>query len=54
MFEVIDRKPKIDAFSDEGEDPENGSVDIVFEDVDFSYPCRSDVQVNHCVFNTGI
>ncbi|CAH0663970.1 unnamed protein product [Spodoptera exigua] len=44
VYAVINRKPEIDIFSDEGERPELKG-DIAFKDVHFRYPARKDVLV---------
>lgn len=48
VFRVIDRKSKIDPMSDEGLMP-NSDIQgtITFKNVHFSYPSRSEVQVNY-------
>ncbi|KAF9407280.1 hypothetical protein HW555_012637 [Spodoptera exigua] len=44
VYAVINRKPEIDIFSDDGERPELKG-DIAFKDVHFRYPARKDVLV---------
>ncbi|XP_076820461.1 ATP-dependent translocase ABCB1-like isoform X2 [Clavelina lepadiformis] len=45
IFEVTDRIPDIDIFSNEGKDPSKTSGEIKFKDVFFSYPSRPQVEV---------
>lgn len=45
LFITIDRVPSIDSSSDEGAKPSKVTGEIVFENVDFNYPARPDVQV---------
>ncbi|EGX45057.1 hypothetical protein AOL_s00173g158 [Orbilia oligospora ATCC 24927] len=45
LFKTIDRKSKIDSLSIEGVKPSECHGDIVFNDVDFAYPSRPNVQV---------
>ena len=45
VFEIIDRVPDIDSFSEEGHRPERVDGDIELRNVDFTYPSRPDVQV---------
>lgn len=45
LYEVIDRVPEIDAYSEEGVKPEKISGRIKIENVEFTYPTRPDVQV---------
>jgi len=45
IFEVMDRKSKIDPFSKEGTLHENVQGDVEFRDVGFSYPSRPDVRI---------
>lgn len=49
IFEMIDRVPSIDVFSRNFSIPTWISGDIVFDDVSFSYPTRSDHEVCLCV-----
>ena len=45
IFEVIDRVPPIDIFSEEGDPPNPTDGKIEFKNVNFFYPTRDDVQV---------
>ena len=45
MFEVIKRKPDIDAFDMTGKVLEKLNGEIELRDVDFTYPSRSDVPI---------
>uniref|UniRef100_A0A0E0JHC1 ABC transporter B family member 21 n=1 Tax=Oryza punctata TaxID=4537 RepID=A0A0E0JHC1_ORYPU len=45
MFETINRKPEIDAYSTTGMKPDDIRGDIEFRDVYFSYPTRPDEQI---------
>ena len=45
LFPTIDRVPSIDSASEEGAKPSKVTGEIVFENVDFNYPARLDVQV---------
>ena len=45
IFEIIDREPEIDSFSEEGHKPDKIVGDIKLKEVDFHYPSRQDVQV---------
>nr|CAB3219614.1 multidrug resistance protein 1-like [Phallusia mammillata] len=45
IFEVIDRVPEIDIFSEVGDAPNLSSGEIRLNGVEFSYPSRSDTQV---------
>ncbi|CAG0903799.1 unnamed protein product, partial [Cyprideis torosa] len=45
VFEVINRIPPIDSFSNAGKKPETCRGEITFEDVHFNYPSRPDVPV---------
>lgn len=48
IFRVIDRIPKIDSMSNEGKVLNFGvEGNIVFKNVNFSYPSRPDVQVKY-------
>jgi hypothetical protein len=46
MLSIIDRKPVIDVYSDEGLKPAKVEGRIEVEAVDFSYPARPDIQVS--------
>ncbi|KAJ9596538.1 hypothetical protein L9F63_012437, partial [Diploptera punctata] len=45
LFDIIDRRPKIDSSSVFGKKPSNGRGEIELRNVSFSYPARKDVQV---------
>jgi len=45
LFGTIDRVPSIDSASEEGVKPNKVIGEITFENVDFNYPSRPDVQV---------
>jgi len=45
LFATIDRVPSIDSASEEGVKPSKVIGEITFENVDFNYPSRPDVQV---------
>uniref|UniRef100_A0A0N5AV15 ABC-type xenobiotic transporter n=1 Tax=Syphacia muris TaxID=451379 RepID=A0A0N5AV15_9BILA len=45
MFEIINRKPEIDVFDEDGEKPQNTAGKIEFKNVMFSYPTRPEIQV---------
>ena len=45
IFEVIDRIPEIDVFSDDGDSPNPVGGKIELKHVHFTYPTRPDVQV---------
>ena len=45
LFATIDRVPSIDSSSEEGLKPSKVVGEITFENIDFSYPSRPDVQV---------
>ncbi|CAF3295551.1 unnamed protein product, partial [Rotaria sp. Silwood2] len=45
VFEIIERKTKIDASNDEGEKPQIITGDIEFDNVTFTYPARQEVSV---------
>lgn len=45
LFKTIDRKSQIDSLSTLGEKPSGCRGDIVFDNVDFSYPSRPNVPV---------
>ncbi|XP_063964755.1 ATP-dependent translocase ABCB1-like [Lytechinus pictus] len=45
LFYLVDRKPEIDTFSDEGEKPASYSGSISLNNVRFRYPTRPDVPV---------
>jgi hypothetical protein len=46
MLSIIDRKPDIDVYSDEGLKPAKVEGRIEVEAVDFCYPARPDIQVS--------
>ncbi|PAV65224.1 hypothetical protein WR25_20742 [Diploscapter pachys] len=45
LYEIIDREPEIDAYSEEGERPTNVRGKIEVRNLRFSYPTRPDVEV---------
>ncbi|XP_024540365.1 ABC transporter B family member 4 [Selaginella moellendorffii] len=45
MFQVINRTPQIDSFDTSGITPGTLKGDIEFQDVDFAYPARPEVQI---------
>ncbi|KAA8494946.1 Multidrug resistance protein 1B [Porphyridium purpureum] len=45
VFQLVDRKPEIDAFSDEGRKLDSVSGDVEFDEVKFEYPTRKEVPV---------
>ncbi len=46
IFNIIDRVPEIDSFSDSGKKPfSEGPATITFQDVHFNYPSRKNVKV---------
>ncbi|XP_072964824.1 ABC transporter B family member 9-like [Typha angustifolia] len=45
IFEILDRKSKIDASSDEGSELVNVRGEVEFQNVSFKYPTRLDVQI---------
>lgn len=45
VFELIDRKSKIDPFDERGLKPDSVVGNIRFENVHFSYPSRPDIQI---------
>ncbi|KAE9547130.1 hypothetical protein FO519_009658 [Halicephalobus sp. NKZ332] len=45
IYQTIDRVPKIDVYSNEGERPPNPVGRVVFKDVHFRYPSRKNVKV---------
>ncbi|XP_062841934.1 ATP-binding cassette, sub-family B (MDR/TAP), member 4 isoform X1 [Trichomycterus rosablanca] len=49
VFSIIDHKPSIDSFSNEGHKPDMVKGNIEFKDVHFSYPSRQDVKVLNCM-----
>ncbi|XP_060717198.1 ATP-binding cassette, sub-family B (MDR/TAP), member 4 [Tachysurus vachellii] len=47
VFTIIEHKPSINSFSDEGYKPDVVKGNIEFKDIHFSYPSRQDVKVLH-------
>uniref|UniRef100_A0A8D0BE78 Uncharacterized protein n=1 Tax=Salvator merianae TaxID=96440 RepID=A0A8D0BE78_SALMN len=45
IFQLLDRKPAIDSYSEEGEKLDNFEGNIEFKDIHFVYPTRPEVQV---------
>ncbi|ETE63392.1 Multidrug resistance protein 1, partial [Ophiophagus hannah] len=45
IFHLLDRKPAIDSYSEEGEKLEKFEGNIEFKDIHFAYPTRPEVQV---------
>ena len=45
IFDIIERKPKIDISSESGEKPEDFVADIEFKDIAFNYPTRPEVTI---------
>ncbi|CAK8684381.1 ATP-dependent translocase ABCB1-like [Clavelina lepadiformis] len=45
IFEIIDRTPEIDVFSEEGKEPNSKNALIRFHGVDFAYPTRAEIKV---------
>ncbi|XP_076821327.1 ATP-dependent translocase ABCB1-like isoform X3 [Clavelina lepadiformis] len=45
IYQIIDRVPEIDIFSDEGDEPNPDDVTIQFSDICFNYPARPDAEV---------
>ncbi|CAG2113799.1 unnamed protein product, partial [Medioppia subpectinata] len=45
IFDIIERKPKIDISSKSGKTPQTFSADIEFKDIHFSYPMRPEVNI---------
>ncbi|CAK8673192.1 unnamed protein product [Clavelina lepadiformis] len=45
IYQVIDRVPEIDIFSNEGDEPNPDDVTIQFSHVSFNYPARQDVEI---------
>ncbi|XP_072541157.1 bile salt export pump [Salminus brasiliensis] len=45
IFDTIDRRPKIDCFSEEGHKLEKVKGDIEFHSVEFNYPSRPEVKI---------
>nr|XP_039272613.1 ATP-dependent translocase ABCB1-like isoform X3 [Styela clava] len=45
LFSVIERVPVIDIFSEKGIKPENMEGNVVFKNVEFSYPSRPETQI---------
>lgn len=52
VFEVIDRVPEIDPYSDGGLLPLKVKGHIQFENVSFNYPARPSIQVSENYFLT--
>ena len=48
IYQIIDRVPEIDIFSDEGDEPNPDDVTIQFSDICFNYPARPDAEVSFC------
>jgi len=47
VFEIIQRKSKINIFSDDGKIPSKFTGDIEFKNVHFTYPSRKDAPVRY-------
>nr|AEQ19307.1 p-glycoprotein [Brachionus orientalis]AEQ19309.1 p-glycoprotein [Brachionus orientalis] len=45
VFKIIDRKPSIDTSSNEGEKPNDVTGNIEFDNVNFNYPSRPDINI---------
>ncbi|CAG2171456.1 unnamed protein product, partial [Oppiella nova] len=45
IFDIIERKPKIDISSEIGKIPQSLTADIEFKDINFSYPMRQEVPI---------
>ncbi|XP_027974100.1 phosphatidylcholine translocator ABCB4 isoform X2 [Eumetopias jubatus] len=45
IFNIIDRNPKIDSFSERGHKPDSIKGNLEFNDVHFSYPARANVKI---------
>ncbi|XP_008587624.1 PREDICTED: multidrug resistance protein 3 isoform X2 [Galeopterus variegatus] len=45
IFDIIDKNPKIDSFSERGNKPDNIKGNLEFRDVHFSYPSRANVKI---------
>lgn len=45
IFSIIDKKSKIDSFSEKGMRLDLVKGDIDFNHISFKYPCRQDVQI---------
>ncbi|XP_048754275.2 phosphatidylcholine translocator ABCB4-like isoform X2 [Ostrea edulis] len=45
LFSIIERRPLIDAQTEEGQKPKSFTAEIKFQDVHFTYPSRPDVEV---------
>ncbi|XP_014320099.1 phosphatidylcholine translocator ABCB4 [Myotis lucifugus] len=45
IFDIIDKNPKIDSFSERGHKPDNIKGNLEFNDVHFSYPARANVKI---------
>jgi ATP-binding cassette subfamily B (MDR/TAP) protein 1 len=51
VFQIIDRKSKIDILDTSGDIPSKLIGDIEFKNVYFKYPARQDAQVNNLFFS---
>jgi ATP-binding cassette subfamily B (MDR/TAP) protein 1 len=47
VFEIIQRKSKINIFNDDGKIPSNFTGDIEFKNVHFTYPSRPEAPVRY-------
>ena len=45
IFEIIDRQPDIDSFSEEGQRPSTATGNIELKNVKFNYPSRKEVDI---------
>ncbi|KAM6202297.1 ATP-dependent translocase ABCB1 [Rhynchocyon petersi] len=45
VFRIIDNKPSIDSYSENGHKPDNIKGNLEFKDVHFSYPSRKEVKI---------
>nr|AAO20902.1 Mdr2 [Takifugu rubripes] len=45
VYNIIDHKPNIDSFSEDGYKPEYIKGDIVFQNIHFSYPSRPEIKI---------
>ncbi|XP_019299110.2 ATP-binding cassette sub-family B member 5 [Panthera pardus] len=45
LFALLEKKPTIDSYSQEGKTPDTCEGNIEFREVSFSYPCRQDVLI---------